>query len=434
MSDSIGWQIILQIILIAMNAIFACAEIAVISVNGNKLEKLAQGGNKRAQRLEKLTNKPARFLATIQVAITLSGFLGSAFAADNFSDMLTNAILNTGVAIPEKTLDTISVVLITIILSFFTLVFGELVPKRLAMRKSESIALGISGLVSFISKLFAPIVWLLTASTNLILKILGVDPDSDDEEISEEEIRMMADAGSEKGVIDEEENQIIQNIFEFDDISAGEIATHRTEMDLLWNEDDVDTWRDILNKTNHTYYPICDETVDNIIGVLDSRLFYRLTDTSRDNIMKSAVKEADIVPESMGADVLLNHMRKTHEHFVIVADEFGGTYGIVTITDLVEKIIGDFSEESEEEIKTVDDDEYIVLGSTDIDKFEKYFDIDLDADSATVGGWVTEELNKIPEEGDFVAYENLTITVTKTNGRQIFELTVKTDKNTEGEV
>ena len=203
-SDIVG-SILLQVVLIAVNAVFACAEIAVVSCNDAKLEKMAQEGNKRAAKLFHLTEQPSRFLATIQVVITLSGFLGSAFAAENFSDRIVSALVDAGMKIPEKTLDAIAVVLITLLLSYITLIFGELVPKRIAMQKAEQIALGISGLVSGASKVFAPLVWLLTASTNGILRLLGIDPDEDDDQVTEEEIRMMVDAGSEKGAIDNEE-------------------------------------------------------------------------------------------------------------------------------------------------------------------------------------------------------------------------------------
>ena len=222
-SDIVG-SILLQVVLIAVNAVFACAEIAVVSCNDAKLEKMAQEGNKRAAKLFHLTEQPSRFLATIQVVITLSGFLGSAFAAENFSDRIVSALVDAGMKIPEKTLDAIAVVLITLLLSYITLIFGELVPKRIAMQKAEQIALGISGLVSGASKVFAPLVWLLTASTNGILRLLGIDPDEDDDQVTEEEIRMMVDAGSEKGAIDNEEKDMIQNVFEFDDLTIDEIC------------------------------------------------------------------------------------------------------------------------------------------------------------------------------------------------------------------
>ena len=205
--DSILGQLLLQLVLIILNAIFACVEIAVLSMNDAKLAKLAASGDKRAIKLVKLTEQPARFLATIQVGITLAGFMASAFAADNFSDKIVSLLINAGVSIPESTLNNISVVIITLILSYFTLVLGELVPKRIAMRKAEQLALAISGFVYFISKLFAPLVWLLTASTNVLLRLIGIDPQAEDEKITEEEIRMMVDEGSEKGAINHSEKE-----------------------------------------------------------------------------------------------------------------------------------------------------------------------------------------------------------------------------------
>ena len=243
MENSILFMILLQVFLILLNAVFASAEIAVISINDAKLARMAAEGDKRAVRLARLTSQPARFLATIQVAITLSGFLGSAFAAENFSDGLVNWLVSLGVGVPAATLDAIAVVIITLVLSYFTLIFGELVPKRVAMRKAESLALGISGLISAIAKLFAPIVWFLTASTNAVLRLLGIDPNAEEETVSEEEIRMMVDVGSQKGTIDHEEKQFIQNVFEFDDLTAGEIATHRTDLTILWLEGGRRAWR-----------------------------------------------------------------------------------------------------------------------------------------------------------------------------------------------
>ena len=290
-SDIVG-SILLQVVLIAVNAVFACAEIAVVSCNDAKLEKMAQEGNKRAAKLFHLTEQPSRFLATIQVVITLSGFLGSAFAAENFSDRIVSALVDAGMKIPEKTLDAIAVVLITLLLSYITLIFGELVPKRIAMQKAEQIALGISGLVSGASKVFAPLVWLLTASTNGILRLLGIDPDEDDDQVTEEEIRMMVDAGSEKGAIDNEEKDMIQNVFEFDDLTIDEICVHRTDVDLLWLEDSMEEWEQLIHESRHSYYPVCGETVDDIIGVLDAKDYFRLRTKDRDHVMKEAIKQA----------------------------------------------------------------------------------------------------------------------------------------------
>jgi len=233
LDTSIILMLFLQIILIALNAVFACAEIAIISMSDTKIAKLASEGDKRAVRLARLTNEPARFLATIQVAITLSGFMGSAFAAENFSEVIVDTVLKTGINIPVNVIDSVSVILITVILSYFTLVFGELVPKQVAMRKAEPLALMMSGLISTISKVFSPLVSFLTVSTNTVLRLFGIDPNKEDDAVSEEEIRMMVDVGSEKGTIDEDERDFIENVFEFDDITAESVATHRTDIDML---------------------------------------------------------------------------------------------------------------------------------------------------------------------------------------------------------
>ena len=312
--------LILQLVLIALNAIFACAELAVLSINETKLERMADQGDKRAKRLFRLTREPAKFLATIQVAITLSGFLGSAFAADGFSEPLVDWILSLGVNIPRSTLDSIAVVVITLILSYFTLVFGELVPKRVAMKKAEALGLSISGLVSGISIVFKPIVWFLSVSTNAVLRLLGIDPNEADEQVNEEEILMMVDAGSEKGAIDEQEREFIQNVFEFDDLTAEEIAVHRTEVAVLWMEDSMEEWARIIHDSRHTLYPVCQDSADNIIGILNAKDYFRLDDKSRESVVRNAVKEPFFVPETIKADVLFRKMKKTRNIMAIVLE------------------------------------------------------------------------------------------------------------------
>ncbi|MEG0306086.1 MAG: hemolysin family protein [Oscillospiraceae bacterium] len=344
MEGSTVFMILLQVFLIALNAVFACAEIAVISMNDNRLAKLAAEGDKRAIRLARLTSQPARFLATIQVAITLSGFLGSAFAAENFSDGLVSWLIGLGVAVPAATLDAIAVVVITLVLSYFTLIFGELVPKRVAMHKAEALALGMSALITGIAKLFAPIVWFLTISTNAILRLMGIDPSAEDDEVSEEEIRMMVDVGSENGAIDYEEKQFIQNVFEFDDLTVGDIATHRTELSLLWLEENMEDWKATIHNSRHTLYPVCNESADDIVGILNAKDYFRLDDKSRDNVMQHAVKPAYFVPKSVKADVLFRNMKHSHNSLAVVLDEYGGVIGIVTLNDLVEQLVGDLGD------------------------------------------------------------------------------------------
>lgn len=418
--NSIFLMILLQVLLIGLNAIFACAEIAVISMNDNKLAKMAAEGDKRAIKLSKLTEDSARFLATIQVAITLSGFLGSAFAAENFSDVIVDGLVNLGVTIPRTVLDSIAVVVITIILSFFTLVFGELVPKQVAMRKAEPIALGLSGLITTISKIFKPIVSLLTASTNGVLRLFGIDPSEEPEEVSEEEIRMMVDVGSEKGAIDDEEREFIQNIFEFDDISADEIYTHRTDVDMLDISDGVDAWKEIIYTTRHSLYPICDGSADNIIGVLNTKEYFRLEDQSLENIMENAVRQPYFVPSSVKADILFKNMKQGRHSLAIVMDEYGGMDGIVTINDLVEQLVGELTvEENEIEelpIKKISDNTWEIQGTAFLEDISEELGINLsDEEYDTLNGLVFHELGSIPEDGSSIEIDVPGLHITSKN-------------------
>lgn len=402
---SLFWQLMLQLVLILVNAVFACAEIAVISMNDAKLAKLTAAGDKRAIRLSGLTSQPARFLATIQVGITFAGFLGSAFAADNFSDRLVMWLLRLGIGIPERTLDTISVIFITLILSYFTLVLGELVPKRIAMKNAERLALAISGLVHFISKVFAPLVWLLTISTDGMLRLFGIDPHAADDEITEEEIRMMVDEGSEKGAIDPEEKAMIQNVFEFDDKTAKEIMTHRTEVSLLWLEESDEQWEKTITESRHTIYPVCNETTDDIVGILNAKFYFRLRDKTRENILKSAVKPAYFVPETVKADVLFRNMKNNRQHFAVVLDEFGGMNGIITMSDLLEELVGDLEDDitipaEPVPIERVDSHTWKVLGGAPLDDVSSQLGVILPEDEYdTFGGFVFGMLGYVPEDG-----------------------------------
>ena len=402
-AGTIVWQIVLQIVLIALNAVFACAEIAVLSVSDAMLAILVESGNKRAKRLAKLTKQPARFLATIQVAITLAGFLASAFAAENFAQYIKQLIPN----IPES----LCIIVITILLSYVTLVFGELVPKRVAMKKSESLALSISGLLNFVSTIFAPLVWLLTVSTNGVLRLMHIDPNGDDEEVTEEEIRMMVDAGGEKGTIDRSEQEIIQNVFEFDDLTAGEIATHRTDIVILWEEDDDKEWEKTIYEHRYSQFPVCGESVDDVIGILNSKDYFRLADRSRKNVMENAVRAPYFVPEAVKADVLFRDMQHSRRGFVVVLDEYGGMSGILTMNDLVEQLVGDLDDEddvieTEEDIVHLPDGNWRIRGSALIEDVAEQLNIKLPCDEYdTFGGYVFATLGRIADDGTTFSIE-----------------------------
>ncbi len=395
---------ILQIILIGLNAIFACAEIAVISLNEIHIEQQSEDGDKKAAKLLKFLKEPARFLATIQVAITLSGFLGSAFAADNFSDPLVDWLVGMNVPIPADTLNTIAVVVITIILSYFTLVLGELVPKRLAMNNPEKLSRAMAGMLRFVQVLFTPIVWILTISTNGLLRLLGQNPNATDDEITEEEIRTMVDAGQKKGVIQSEKSDIIQNVFEFDDISVGEFLTHRTKVDILWTEDSLEEWEEIFHATRHSIYPVCGDCADQVLGVLNVKDYYRMKDRTKESVLKEALRPAYFVPASLKADVLFRRMQQSRCHFAVVLDEYGGMDGIVTMNDLLEQLVGDLTDSDEEPqipaIRRGEGGRWLISGEASIEDVNQALGVELpEEEYETFGGYVFDRYGSIPEDG-----------------------------------
>ena len=428
MNYSIVSLLLIQVVLIALNAVFASAELAVLSVNEPRINRLAEQGSKKARRLRKLTKEPAKFLSTIQIAITLSGFLGSAFAADGFSDPLVDWLIGLGATLPRNTLDTLSVIFITLVLSYFTLIFGELVPKRIAMKKAEALALNVSGIVGGISVLFKPVVWLLSVSTNAVLRMLGVDPNETEEQICEEDIRMMVETGGETGAIDKDEQNFIQNVFEFDDLSVGEILTHRTDLTMLWLEDTDDTWEKTVCSSSFSRYPVCDGSPDKVVGVLNAKVYLREKDRSRKNVMRLALEPAYFVPETMKADVLFRNMKQTHTTFAFVLDEYGGLTGIVTIHDLIEELIGEIRDEHdkvEEDFEKLDENTYRVDCSVSLEDFMEFFDVKLESDSVSVGGWVMEQLNRVPIKGDSFTAQNLEITVSDLSAYRVSFITVR---------
>ena len=418
--------LLLQVVLILLNAVFAMAEIAVISMSDTKLTKLQSEGNKKAGKLLKLKSDPAKFLATIQVAITLSGFLGSAFAADNFSGYLVELFQMILPKANPQVLDSVAVIVITLVLSYFSLICGELVPKRLAMRKTESVSLGLSGTVYMVSKVFAPIVWFLTASTNGVLRLMGIDPNADEEEVSEEDIRMMAEASAEKGIIEEEERELIENIFEFDDLTVGEVTVHRTDVALLWMEEGEEEWEKTIRSSRFTMYPVCDGSIDNIVGVLDTKDYFRLEDRSRASVLEKAVRTPYFVPEGAKADITLRNMQKNRVSFAVVLDEYAGFSGVISIKDLIERIVGDMEDadepvEEEEEIQRIDERKWRITGNASLAVLEKTMDVEFPDDSETLSGLVFSLYGAVPEDGSTftVEYEGIEILVNKVEEHQI---------------
>ena len=397
--------IILQIVLIFVNAIFASAEIAVISMNDAKLKHMSQEGDRRAKRLIALTEQPAKFLSTIQIAITLAGLLSGAFAAENFAGPIVNALVAAGVTVPRNVLHSVFVILINLVIMFFNLVFGELVPKRLAMKKTEALSLGLSGLLYFVAKICAPLVWLLTASTNGVLRLLRIDPNEESDIVTEEEIRLMLAEGNQQGTIQAEENRMIQNVFEFDDTTVEEASTHRRDVTFLYLDDSDEDWATTIRESRFTYYPICDKSKDNIVGILDTKDYFRSADRSRDYIMEHAVDKPFFVPESMRTNILFAKMKQLRLYFAVVLDEYGAVSGIVTLHDLMEVLVGDLEEEETppkpEDIEQIDDDLWRIEGYADLEDVAEALHTKLPEDTYdTFSGFIFGEINRVPAEGE----------------------------------
>ncbi|MDR1663722.1 MAG: hemolysin family protein, partial [Clostridiales bacterium] len=398
-------QLLVLFVLIMVGFAFSCAEIAIISINKNKMEQLAASGNKNAGRLLRLTKDPSKYLAAIQLGTTFAGFLASAFAADNISARFTRWLTEMEIALPVSVVHNLSVILITLLLSYFSIVIGELVPKRIAMKYSEKISLFVAGPMIFISTVLKPLVWMLSASANGLLRLLHINPNASEEEITEEEIRLMVDAGSEKGAIDENEKDIIHNLFEFDNMVASEVMTHRTEITLLWMEESDADWERIIKENRFTHYPICGDDQDDIVGVLNSKEYFRLDDKRREVVMNEAVRTAQFVPESVRTDMLFRNMKKNRNHFAVVLDEYGGMSGVVTMNDLLEELVGDLEDDhtappERPEIERIDEDTWRVEGTAPLDEVAEMLDVKLPVDEYdTFSAMVFGLLGTVPEDG-----------------------------------
>ncbi|MBO6308860.1 MAG: HlyC/CorC family transporter, partial [Oribacterium sp.] len=397
-------RLVLLIVLIILNGFFSCAEIAVLQVGDTKLKKLAEEGNKDAKILLKLTEDPSRFLSTIQVAITLAGFLSSAFAADSFANPATRLLIKMGMPISESVLSPIVIVVITLILSYVNIVFGELVPKRLAQAYTEKIALSMAPVLQFASVLFRPFVWLLTVSTNTVMKLMGINPEDIEDKVSEEDIIMMLDEGTENGTIEHQENEMIQNVFEFNDLTVEDVCTHRTDVAMLYYEDSDEVWRKTIYNNRFANYPICGEDDDDVIGILDTKDYFRLEDQSHDSIMKNAVDKPFFVSQNMKVSDLFQTMKRERKYYAVVIDEYGGMTGIVSMHDLIEALVGDLQEEDDlpepEPIEAIGENEWIILGIADLEDVNEALKIDIPTEDAdTFGGYIMGIIGTVPDDG-----------------------------------
>ena len=397
------FQVTVLIVLILLNAYFAATEIAFISLNDAKIEKQAKEGNRKAKQIEKMLKNPSKFLATIQIGITLAGFLSSAFASDTFANMLAPKLNNWFPFISVDIFKGISIIIITIILSFFTLVFGELVPKRIAMKYYEKVAYYSIGTIRAISILTAPFVKILTISTNMISKLFGIS-ENEEETVTEEEIKMLIDEGEEKGTIKLEEKEMINNIFEFNDISVSEVMTHRTDIFAIDINSDIEEKLKELDDYKYSRIPIYEDTIDDIKGILFIKDLLKYYRTKKPIKVKNIMREAYFVSENKPINELFKDLQKNKMQMAIVIDEYGGTAGLVTMEDLLEEIVGNIFDEYDDieyEFQKLDDNTFIINGSVSIYDLKKILNIDVpEGDYETLSGYLLEILGRVPEDNE----------------------------------
>lgn len=429
---SIIFKVLLLFALILVNAFFAMSEIAIISLNDTKIERLAEEGDKKAKKIMKLTENSSNFLSMIQIGVTLAGFLTSASAADSFAPLITAAVAPYVNPALLGVIDTASLIVITIVISYFSLVLGELVPKKIAMQKAESISCKIVGFLLVFMKVTKPFVKVLAFSTNTIVRLFGIDPSADEEQVTEEEILMMVDVGEEKGVIENTQAEMINNIFELDDIDAGDIMTHRVDMAAVEADEPVSEVLKVAIEEGYSRIPVYDDDPDNIVGMvyIKDLLEYVGKELPGAKSIREVMREAYFVPETKKCGKLFAEMSENHIQMAIVVDEYGGTAGLVTLEDIVESIMGNIQDEYDdetEEIAKINDTTFTVEGNTDIDEVDELVGAELpQEDYDTLAGFIISRLGYLPKDGDLdtVEFENLKFTVLSVEDRRIAKVRI----------
>lgn len=429
-SNNLIIHLVILLVLILINAFFAMSEIAIVTFNDNKLKRMAEDGNKRAATLLSMVTEPSKFLSTIQIGVTMAGFLAAGSAAEQFAEPVAQLM---SPVIPYSMAEPIALFVITLILGYFNLVLGELVPKRIAMHNPEKVSLTVAPIVRFVFTIAKPLVALLSVSTNAILKLLHIDPTSQTEQVTEEEIRMMVDVGNEEGSIEKDEADMIDNIFEFDDITAEDVMTHRTDVAAVENTATVMDVITLAIKEGYSRIPVYEEDIDNIIGIVYAKdMLQCITETAEEMSSQPItpfIRKAIFVPESNRCADLFKTFKEKKMQMAIVVDEYGGTSGIVTMEDLLESIVGNMQDEydqEEEEYQKVSDHVFMLDGSMSLEDVEELLGTNVgpEEDYDTISGLITDVLDRIPsrDEHPSVRIGNVEFTVLMTEERRIAKL------------
>ncbi|MCL2380829.1 MAG: hemolysin family protein [Treponema sp.] len=434
-------SIVILFVLILVSGVLSSSEIALSSSNRNKVKMLVDKGNKKAAGLLDTIDKPNRFFATTQLYITFIAFFSGAYAANSFTDPIMGWVSRSGLPVPEYIAEPVVFFLITAVLTYFSLIFGELVPKRIAMQYAIPFSLKTLPFLKALSTLALPVVKLLSASARLVLKLLGVKDTKPETDVTKEEICMMVESGTEHGHIDENEQGMIENIFKINQLTAGDICTHRLKLAALPLDADYKTVIEILTEKYFSRVPVYEENLDNVRGFLHTKdvLNYVASspDTSKFDI-KTLMREAHFVPLSKKADELFQEMRKERTHMAVVLDEYGGTLGIVTMEDLMEKIVGSIQDEYDSDelpdIAPAGEHAFKIQGTTALEAVQNHFDIPLPVDEYdTLSGFLVGQLGYIPSEGEKpeVSFGGLDFKVESLHEKRV--ATVMVRKTPEGE-
>jgi putative hemolysin len=411
-------------LLIAVNGVFVAAEIALVTVRRSRIRQLSEEGDARAVRVARMTERPAGLLATIQLGITFIGFLAAAFAGASIAGRIADWLRDIGLA---GSADLVALLIVTLFVSLVTIVFGELVPKTLALAHAERYALALSRPVEILGRILAPVVWFLTTVTGGITRLLGVRDISSDEAISSEELLILVERGSEQGTIEAEEEQMIGGVLELGEQRAHEVMVARVDMVTLEADAALDQIIKVIVGEGHSRIPVYEDNIDNIIGMLYAKdLLPYLVGEDRPPSVRTLLRTPLFVPESMLVDDLLRSLQRRRVHIAVVLDEHGGTAGLVTIEDLLEEIVGEIQDEYDEEepmIVPLADNEARIDGRADVDDMLEHFDTALDGDDQaefdTVGGLVYHHIGGVPTVGDTVEVDGLKLTVEATDGRRV---------------
>ena len=416
-------QIAITLFILVLGMVIKMAEASLFSVSESELDELLASGKKSAVRVSNMRKATSKVRPALRSALTITEFQLTAFLVLFFSKYISEPVINAGGT--ELVAIVVGALVTVVVAAFLTVFFIAVLSRHIAIKHSLKASVSLSLFTTVIVVIYTPFSSLIEVLSNAFLRPLGINAEKQENGVSEETIRMMVDAGNEQGTIETEEKEFIENVFAFNDLSADEVATHRTSITILWTNETQNEWEKTISKSHHTYFPICDDKIDNVVGVLNAKEYFRIKERTKENVMAHAVKPPYFIPESMKANAILKSMKQKRTYFAVVVDEYGGMSGIVTVTDLLQCIVGDIFDDLDmphiPEIEPLDSKMWMIRGSAEKEDVEKALGIDLDGDFETFAGYVLTMVDFIPDDGEIITVENeiMTVKITSVKDRRI---------------